>query len=68
MYKNARWLEETNISQAAPMLCIFKKASVKLRTVIDECKHNDNKQKDVTPVPDQEQIHYNVAWGKYWST
>ena len=34
-YKNVGWWEETNVSQAAPMLCVFKKDSVKLCTVID---------------------------------
>jgi hypothetical protein len=33
-YKNARWWQETNVSQAAPMLCMPKK-SVRLRTIID---------------------------------
>ena len=47
-HKNAGWWEETNFSQAAPTLCIFKKDGVKFRTVIDGCKHNDNTMKDVT--------------------
>jgi len=28
LYKAARWWEETNVSQAAPMLCIYKKDGV----------------------------------------
>jgi hypothetical protein len=29
-YKNAGWWEETNVSQAAPMICVLKKDSAKL--------------------------------------
>ena len=64
-YKNAGWLEETSISQAAPMLCVFKKDGVKLHTVIDGCKHNDNIEKNMTLFPNQEQIHHDVAQAKY---
>ena len=64
-YKNAGWWEETNISQVAPMLCIFKKDSVKLRTIIDGHKCNDNTETDVTPFPDKEQIRHDVARAKY---
>ena len=64
-YKNAGWWEETNVSQAAPILCIFKRDGVKLCTIIDGRKHNDNTEKDVTPFPDQEQICHDVAWAKY---
>jgi hypothetical protein len=60
-------MDETNISQAAPMLCIFKKDSVKLHTIINRCKCNDNMEKDVTPFPDQEQIRHDVAQAKYQS-
>jgi len=66
-YKDAGWWEETNVSQAAPMLCVFKKDGAKLRTVIDGRKRNDNTEKDVTPFPDQEQIRHDVARGKYRS-
>src|SRR6267154_2771057 len=65
-YKNVGWWEETNVSQAAPMLCVPKKSG-KLRTVIDGRKRNDNTEKDVTPFPDQEQIRMDVARGKYRS-
>jgi len=65
-YKNAGWWEETNVSQAAPMLCVPKKSG-KLRTVIDGHKRNDNTEKDVTPFPNQEQIRMDVAKGKYQS-
>jgi hypothetical protein len=33
-YKAAGWWEERNVSQAAPMLCVYKKDGAKLRTVI----------------------------------
>jgi len=46
--------------QAAPMLCILKKSGL-LRTTIDVRKRNDNTVKDVTPFPDQDQIHLDVA-------
>jgi len=65
-YKDAGWWEETNVSQAAPMLCVLKKSG-RLRTVIDGRKRNDNTEKDVTPFPDQEQIRMDVARGKYRS-
>lgn len=63
-YKTAGWWEETNVSQAAPMLCVAKKDGFKLRTPIDCRKRNDNTEKDVTPFPDQEQIRMDVARGK----
>ena len=55
----------TNVSQAAPMLCVFRKGGAKLCTVIDGRKRNENTKKDVTPFPDQEQIRNDVARGKY---
>src|ERR1700677_538519 len=65
-YKDAGWCEETNVSQAAPMICVPKKSG-KLHTIIDGRKQNENTEKDVTPFPDQEQIHMDVAQGKYRS-
>ena len=59
-YKDAGWWEETNVSQAALMLCVLKKSG-RLCTVIDSRKWNDNTEKDVTPFPDQEQIRMDVA-------
>src|ERR1700720_4550708 len=64
-YKSAGWWEETNVSQAAPMLCVFKKGGAKLCTVIDGRKRNENTKKVVTPFPDKEQIRNDVAQGKY---
>src|SRR6202040_3296227 len=66
-YKSAGWWMETNVSQAALMLCIFKKGGAKLRTVIDGRKRNENTRKDVTPFPNQEQIRNDVAQSKYRS-
>jgi len=60
-YKNAGWWEETNVSQATPMLCIFKKDGAKLHTIIDRRKRNNNTEKDITPFPNQEQICHDVA-------
>ena len=40
---------------------------VKLHTVINGRKCNDNMEKDMTPFPDQEQIRHDVARAKYWS-
>ena len=66
-YKSAGWWEETNVSQAAPMLCVFKKGRAKLCTVIDGRKRNENTKKNMTPFPDQEQIRNDVSRGKYRS-
>ena len=48
------------MTQATPLLCIPKKDG-KLRTVVDAWQQNDNTLKDVTPLPDQEVIHEDVA-------
>src|SRR6202453_4894875 len=65
-HKDTGWWEETNVSQAAPMICVPKKSG-KLHTIIDGRKRNEDTEKDVTPFPDQEQIHMDVARGKYRS-
>lgn len=52
--------------QAAPMLCIPKKNG-KLRTVVDTRQRNDNTIKDLTPLPDQDQIRNLVARSQYRS-
>jgi hypothetical protein len=67
LYKEAGWWEETNVSQATPMLCVYKKDGAKLHTVIDGRKKNDNMEKDITPFPDQQQIRHDVAQAKYRS-
>jgi hypothetical protein len=65
-YTRSGGWEESNVSQAAPMLCVPKKSGC-LRTVIDARKRNDNTRKDVTPFPEQEQIRNDVAQAKYRS-
>jgi hypothetical protein len=66
LYTDAGWWVMKSIPQAALMLCIPKKSG-KLRTVINCCKRNNNMVKDVTPFPDQDQIHMDVARAKYRS-
>ena len=46
--------------QAVPMLCILKKNS-KLCTVFDLREQNNNMVKDMTPFPDQDIIHNDMA-------
>ena len=65
-YTCAGWWEPAQAEQVAPMLCA-KKETNKLRTVIDGRQHNDNTIKDVTPLPDQDVIHLDVARGKICS-
>ena len=52
--------EETNVFQAALMLCVLKKLG-RLPTIIDGRKQNDNTEKDIMPFPDQEQICMDIA-------
>ena len=65
-YVSAGWWKRTNAQQAAPLLCVAKKSG-KLRTVVDARQRNDNTIKDVTPLPDQDQIRMDVARAKYRS-
>ena len=65
-YVAAKWWEPATVQQAAPLLCVAKKSS-KLRTVVDARERNDNTVKDVTPLPDQDQIRMDVARAKYRS-
>lgn len=62
-YIKAQWWVEANVPQAAPMLCIPKKNGT-LRTVIDLRQQNENLVRDVTPLPDQDQIRMDVARAK----
>ena len=59
-YTDAGWWTAKAVPQAAPLLCIPKKSG-KLQTVIDCQQHNENTVKDVTPLPDQDQIRMDVA-------
>jgi hypothetical protein len=65
-YTAAQWWIPKAVPQAAPLLCIPKKTG-KLRTVVDCRQRNDNTTKDVTPLPDQDQIRMDVARAKYRS-
>ncbi|KAG6858984.1 hypothetical protein C0995_012448, partial [Termitomyces sp. Mi166 len=63
-YLNAKWWEPQAATQAAPLLCIPKKDGT-LWTALDARQRNDNTIKDVTPLPDQEVIHEDVAKARY---
>ncbi|KAJ7226571.1 hypothetical protein C8J57DRAFT_1535064 [Mycena rebaudengoi] len=59
-YVKAGWWELKPVPQTAPLLCIPKKDNG-LRTVVDARQQNENTIKDVTPFPDQDTIHMDVA-------
>ena len=64
-YTTAGWWVPAAAKQATPMLCIPKKNST-LRTVFDLQQQNENTWKDVTPFPDQDAIHHDIAlWGLF---
>ena len=63
-YTTAQWWIPAVAHQAVPMLCISKKNS-KLCTVFDLREQNDNTVKDVTPFPDQDIIHNDMARAAY---
>ena len=65
-YMDAGWWIPKAVPQAAPLICIPKKTG-KIRTVVDCRQRNDNTVKDVTPLPDQDQIRLDVARAKYRS-
>ncbi|QRV72049.1 Transposon Tf2-1 polyprotein [Ceratobasidium sp. AG-Ba] len=67
LYLRANWWFEGTAESAAPMLCLFKKDKVSLRTVIDLRKRNDNTVKDITPFPDQDEIREHIARAIYRS-
>ncbi len=54
------WWKMANVRQAAPLFCVAKKNG-KLQTVVDAHQQNDNTIKDVTPLPDQDQIRMDVV-------
>ena len=54
------WQVPAAAKQATPMLCIPKKNGT-LRTMFDLQQENENMWKDVTPFPDQDSIHHNIA-------
>jgi hypothetical protein len=65
-YMKPNWWIPITTDQAAPMLCICipKKEGI-LHTVIDQWEQNANTIKDVTPMPDQDNIHNSVAHAHY---
>ena len=59
-YTTAQWWIPAVAHQVVPMLCILKKNG-KLRTVFDLREQNDNTVTDMTPFPDQDIIHNDMA-------
>ncbi|KAF8236988.1 hypothetical protein L208DRAFT_1249811 [Tricholoma matsutake] len=59
-YCRAGWWRPAQAEQAAPMLVVLKKSGA-IRTVINAVKRNVKTVKDVTPFPDQDMIHLDVA-------
>jgi hypothetical protein len=66
-YVAAGWWFEGVAEDAAPMMCLFKKDKVTIRTVVNLRKRNDNTVKDLTPFPDQDEIREGMAQAKYRS-
>jgi Reverse transcriptase (RNA-dependent DNA polymerase) len=62
----ANWWIPITIDQAAPMLCIPKKEGT-LHTIIDQQEQNANTIKDITSMPDQDNICNSVAHAHYWT-
>ena len=52
--------------QVTPMLCIPKKNGT-LRTIFDLQQQNKNTWKDITPFPDQDAIHHDIAQATFRS-
>ena len=65
-YTTAGWWVPAAAKQATLMLCIPKKNST-LRTVFDLRQQNENTWKNVTPFPDQDTIHHDIAQAKFRS-
>jgi hypothetical protein len=65
-YTKAGWWIAKAVPQAAPLLCIPKKTGT-LRTVVDCRQRNDNTIKDVTLLPDQDQIRMDVTRARHRS-
>ena len=63
-YTTAQWWIPAVAHQAVPMLCIPKKNG-KLHTVFDLREQNNNTVKDMTPFPDQDIIHNDMARAAY---
>ena len=65
-YTTAGWWVPAATKQVTPMLCIPKKNGT-LRTMFDLRQQNENTWKDVTPFPDQDTIHHDIAQAKFRS-
>ena len=65
-YTTAQWWVPAVAHQVVPMLCILKKSS-KLWTVFNLQEQNNNTVEDVTPFPDQDIIHNDIARTAYQS-
>ena len=66
MIHTAGWWVPAATKQATPMLCIPKKNGT-LRTIFNLRQQNENTWKDITPFPDQDTIHHDIARAKFRS-
>ncbi|KXN81860.1 hypothetical protein AN958_03604 [Leucoagaricus sp. SymC.cos] len=64
LYMNAGWWELQSVSQAAPLICVFKKDRC-LQTVTDCWQQNNNTIKDITPLLDQKVIREDITRAKF---
>ena len=65
-YTTTGWWVPVAVKQAMPMLCIPKKNGT-LWTIFDLWQQNKNTWKDVTPFPDQDAIHHDIAQANFRS-
>ena len=65
-YTTTGWWVPAAAKQVTPMLCILKKNGT-LRTIFDLRQQNENTLKDVTPFPDQDAIHHDIAQATFRS-
>ena len=65
-YTTAGWWVPAAAKQATTMLCIPKKNGT-LRIVFDLRQQNKNTWKDITPFPDQDAIHHDIAQATFRS-
>ena len=65
-YTTTGWWVPAAAKQVTPILCIPKKNGT-LRTMFDLRQQKENTWKDVTPFPDQDAIHHDIAWAKFRS-
>jgi hypothetical protein len=67
IYSKAGWWKPTTAASAAPLMVVPKKDPSKIRMVIDAHQRNENTVKDVTPFPDQDIIHQDMAKARFRS-